>query len=55
MTRGTSKEDFVKATLQSIAYQVRDVIDTMQVDSGIDIQQLRVDGGAAMNLSLIHI
>ncbi len=49
LTRGTSKEDFVKATLQSIAYQVRDVIDTMQVDSGIDIQQLRVDGGAAMN------
>ncbi|HHV5923449.1 TPA: glycerol kinase GlpK, partial [Streptococcus agalactiae] len=38
LTRGTSKEDFVKATLQSIAYQVRDVIDTMQVDSGIDIQ-----------------
>lgn len=45
LTRGTSKEDFVKATLQSIAYQVRDVIDTMQVDSGIDIQQLRVDLG----------
>lgn len=54
LTRGTSKEDFVKATLQSIAYQVRDVIDTMQVDSGIDIQQLRVDGGAAMNNMLMQ-
>ena len=49
LTRGTTKEDFVKATLQSIAYQVRDVIDTMQYESGIDIPQLRVDGGAAMN------
>lgn len=54
LTRGTSKEDFVKATLQSIAYQVRDVIDTMQIDSGIDIQQLRVDGGAAMNNLLMQ-
>lgn len=54
LTRGTSKEDFVKATLQSIAYQVRDVIDTMQVDSGINIQQLRVDGGAAMNNLLMQ-
>ncbi|HGC7041021.1 TPA: glycerol kinase GlpK [Streptococcus agalactiae] len=54
LTRGTSKEDFVKATLQSIAYQVRDVIDTMQVDSGIDIQQLRVDGVAAMNNLLMQ-
>lgn len=54
LTRGTSKEDFVKATLQSIAYQVRDVIDTMQVDSGIDIQQLRVDGGAVMNNLLMQ-
>ncbi|HGA0780914.1 TPA: glycerol kinase GlpK [Streptococcus agalactiae] len=54
LTRGTSKEDFVKATLQSIAYQVRDVIDTMQVDSGIDIQQLHVDGGAAMNNLLMQ-
>lgn len=49
LTRGTSKEDFVKATLQSIAYQVRDVIDTMQLDAQITIPQLRVDGGAAMN------
>lgn len=49
MTRGTTKEDFVKATLQSIAYQSRDVIDTMQTDTGIDIPLLKVDGGAANN------
>lgn len=49
LTRGSSKGDFVKATLQSIAYQVRDVIDTMQLDTGIKIPELRVDGGAAMN------
>lgn len=54
LTRGTSKEDFVKATLQSIAYQVRDVIDTMRVDSGIDIRLLKVDGGAAMNAFLMQ-
>ncbi|MBJ8325649.1 glycerol kinase GlpK [Streptococcus pacificus] len=54
LTRGTTKEDFVKATLQSIAYQVRDVIDTMQLDSGININQLRVDGGAAMNNLLMQ-
>lgn len=49
LTRGTSREDFVKATLQSIAYQVRDVIDTMIFDTNIDIPLLKVDGGAAMN------
>ncbi|MDQ0221874.1 glycerol kinase GlpK [Streptococcus moroccensis] len=54
LTRATSKEDFVKATLQSIAYQVRDVIDTMQLDSGISIPKLRVDGGAAMNNLLMQ-
>ena len=49
LTRGTTKEDFVKATLQSIAYQARDVIDTMNKDAGIDIPLLKVDGGAANN------
>lgn len=49
VTRGTNREDFVKATLQSIAYQVRDVIDTMQDDTDIKIPVLKVDGGAAMN------
>ena len=54
LTRGTTKEDFVKATLHSIAYQVRDVIDTMQLDTGIDISVLKVDGGAAMNSLLMQ-
>lgn len=54
LTRGSSKEDFVKATLQSIAYQVRDVIDAMQIDSGLDISVLKVDGGAAMNNLLMQ-
>jgi glycerol kinase len=49
LTRGTTKEDMIKATLQSIAYQVRDVISTMQEDTGIDIPLLKVDGGAANN------
>jgi glycerol kinase len=49
LTRGTTKEDFVKATLQAVAYQSRDVIDTMKIDSGIDIPVLKVDGGAAKN------
>ncbi|NOP35706.1 FGGY-family carbohydrate kinase, partial [Klebsiella pneumoniae] len=51
---GTSKEDFIKATLQSIAYQVRDIIDTMQVDTQTAIQVLKVDGGAAMNNFLMQ-
>jgi Glycerol kinase len=49
LTRGTTREDFIKATLQSLAYQSRDVIDTMKLDSGIDIAKLKVDGGAANN------
>ncbi|MGX7107508.1 glycerol kinase GlpK [Hutsoniella sourekii] len=49
LTRGTSREDFVKATLQSLAYQTRDIIDTMELDTGMPINVLKVDGGAAMN------
>lgn len=49
LTRGTTKEDFIKATLQSVAYQVRDIIDTMQVDAKTPIPVLKVDGGVAKN------
>ncbi|WP_179394061.1 glycerol kinase GlpK [Lacticaseibacillus absianus] len=49
LTRGTTREDFVKATLQALAYQTRDVVDTMVQDTGIAIPALRVDGGAANN------
>jgi len=49
LTRGSTREDFVKATLQSLAYQSRDVIDTMQKDADMTIPTLKVDGGAARN------
>lgn len=54
LSRGTTRGDFAKATLQSLAYQTRDVIDTMAVDAGIDIPMLKVDGGAAMNNYLMQ-
>lgn len=54
ITRGTNDKDFIKATLQSLAYQARDVVDTMQVDSGIKIPALRVDGGASNNDYLLQ-
>lgn len=49
LTRGTTKNDFTKATLQSLAYESRDVIDTMHEDTKIDIPKLKVDGGTANN------
>ena len=49
LTRGTSKEHFIRATLESIAYQARDVLDAMVADSGIELRSLRVDGGAVKN------
>ncbi|WP_300562365.1 glycerol kinase GlpK [Companilactobacillus sp.] len=54
LTRGTTREDFIKATLQSLAYQSRDVIETMHKDTGIDIPTLKVDGGAAKNKYLLQ-
>ncbi|AVK61181.1 glycerol kinase [Lactobacillus sp. CBA3605] len=49
LTRGTTREDFVKATLQALAYQTRDVVETMRVDTGLEIPTLKVDGGASRN------
>ncbi len=54
LSRGTTKEDIIKATLQGIAYQVRDVISTMKEDTGIEIPVLKVDGGAANNEYLMQ-
>ncbi|MDT2833006.1 glycerol kinase GlpK [Vagococcus carniphilus] len=54
LTRATTKEDFVKATLQAVAYQSKDVIDAMKEDSEIDIPILKVDGGAAKNDTLMQ-
>ena len=55
MTRGTRKEHIVRATLESIAYQTRDVAEAMEADSGIDMGQLRVDGGAVKNNFLCQL
>ncbi|HXD91316.1 MAG TPA: glycerol kinase GlpK [Candidatus Binataceae bacterium] len=49
ITRGTSRADIVRATLDSVAYQVRDVIAAMEQDTGKRIARLRVDGGASAN------
>ncbi len=49
LTRGTSKEHFVRATLEALAYQTKDVLDAMEADSGISLKTLRVDGGAVRN------
>lgn len=54
ITRGTSKEHFVRATLESLAYQTKDVLDAMIEDSGIDLKALRVDGGAVANNFLMQ-
>jgi glycerol kinase len=49
LTRGTTKEHFVRATLESLAYQTKDVLTAMEADSGISLTTLRVDGGAVKN------
>ncbi|MBH8599738.1 MULTISPECIES: glycerol kinase GlpK [unclassified Thermoactinomyces] len=49
LTRGTSKEHFIRATLESLAYQTKDVLTAMEADSGIRLKKLRVDGGATAN------
>ncbi|HCT95365.1 MULTISPECIES: glycerol kinase GlpK [Vagococcus] len=54
LTRGTSKEIFIRATLESIAYQTKDVMETMRQDSGMPITSMRVDGGAANNNFLMQ-
>ena len=54
LTRGTGKEHFIRATLESLAYQVRDVLDAMEADSGKSLETLRVDGGASANNFLMQ-
>lgn len=54
LTRGVSKEHFIRATLESLAYQSKDVLSAMQADSGLDIKTLRVDGGATENEFLLQ-
>ena len=49
ITSGCTKEHFIRATLESIAYQTADVLEAMEKDSGIDLKSLKVDGGASAN------
>ncbi|MFB5196604.1 glycerol kinase GlpK [Neobacillus sp. KR4-4] len=54
LTRGTTKEHFVRATIESLAYQTKDVLTSMEADSGISLKTLRVDGGAVANNFLMQ-
>ncbi len=54
LTRGSTKEHITRATLESLAYQTKDIIDAMQSDSGIVLKSLRVDGGAVANNLLMQ-
>lgn len=49
LTRGVNKCHIIRASLESMAYQVHDVIEAMQADSGIELNSLKVDGGASAN------
>ncbi|MFC7684754.1 glycerol kinase GlpK [Ureibacillus sp. GCM10028918] len=54
LTRGTQKEHFIRATLESLAYQTKDVLSAMEADSGISLKSLRVDGGVVKNNFLMQ-
>ncbi len=55
LTRGVNKNHIIRATLESIAYQVSDVLEAMRADSGIELTSLKVDGGASANNVLMQI
>jgi glycerol kinase len=54
LTRGTGLPELARATVDSMAYQVRDVLDAMEADAGAPLGRLRVDGGAAVNDGLLQ-
>lgn len=54
LTRGSGRAHIVRAALEAIAYQTRDVLDAMATDSGLKLAALRVDGGAAANQFLLQ-
>lgn len=54
LTRGSNKSHIIRATLESLAYQTRDVLDAMNTDSGINLKALKVDGGACANNLLMQ-
>lgn len=49
LTRGSNKNHLIRATLEALAYQTRDVLEAMQEDSGLSLRRLKVDGGATVN------
>jgi glycerol kinase len=55
MTRGTNRAHIARAALEGIALQVTDVLEAMQADSGLSLQELRVDGGASANNMLMQL
>jgi len=55
LTRGTGRAHLVRATLEAIAYLTRDVLEEMKRDAGIDVRELRVDGGASRNDFLMQL
>ncbi len=55
LTRGVNKYHVIRATLESIAYQVNDVLTAMEADAGMEIPDLRVDGGASANNLLMQM
>jgi len=55
ITRGTRREHIVRATLEAIGYQTRDVAEAMEADSGIEMRSLKVDGGAVKNNFLCQL
>ena len=54
ITRGVNKYHIIRATLDSLAYQVQDVLEAMRADSGIELMSLKVDGGASSNNFLMQ-
>ncbi|MDB2050336.1 FGGY family carbohydrate kinase, partial [Clostridium perfringens] len=55
LTRGVSKYHIIRATLESLAFQVNDVLQAMKADSGIELEALKVDGGASANNLLMQM
>ena len=54
ITRGTGRAELIRATLESLAYQTKDVLTAMEADAGMTLQTLRVDGGAVSNAFLMQ-
>ena len=55
LTRGVNKYHVIRATLESVAYQVNDVLQAMKADAGMELNSLKVDGGASANDFLMQI